>query len=258
MTAEGDPPHRDERRQKRGGGASSPAILPSRDEDSVLEQVLSREPTPELAAQVGEEYRRLLARLGDPELEAVALLRLEGYSVDEIAEQLGYVARSIKRKLQLIRSLWEKELRRERPVRRSGGAAGAGSRINEACNRFETLGLGGRRRWRTSWSAGREPSARHCCANWCCSTPTTAETAASSDCRLATMPASRTRPACHGYPADGGAPTRTHTVSPVEPVPDALRGVRSFGDYTVLAEIARGGMGVVYQARRRAWTALSP
>ena len=95
---------RDETRQKRGGGA---VVIP--DGDAVLEQVLGREPTPELAAQVAEEYRRLLARLGDPELEAVALMRLEGYSVDEIAEKLGYVARSIKRKLQLIRSLWRKD-----------------------------------------------------------------------------------------------------------------------------------------------------
>jgi DNA-directed RNA polymerase specialized sigma24 family protein len=38
------------------------------------------------------------------------LARMEGYSVEEIAEQQGYAARSIKRKLQLIRAIWEKEL----------------------------------------------------------------------------------------------------------------------------------------------------
>ena len=102
---------RDETRQKRGGGdrpLSDGSGSP--DEESVLEQVLSREPTPDMAAQVAEEYRGLLHRLGDSELEAIALLRMEGYSVDEIAEKLGYVARSIKRKLHLIRSIWEKDI----------------------------------------------------------------------------------------------------------------------------------------------------
>ena len=32
---------------------------------------------------------------------------MEGYSVEEIAQQLGYAPRSIKRKLQMIRTLWE-------------------------------------------------------------------------------------------------------------------------------------------------------
>ncbi len=43
--------------------------------------------------------------LGDPELESIALLRMEGYTLEEIAERLGYVARTIKRKLRLIRDL---------------------------------------------------------------------------------------------------------------------------------------------------------
>jgi len=40
----------------------------------------------------------------------VALARMEGYSVEEIAAQLGFSPRSIKRKLQMIRSIWAKEL----------------------------------------------------------------------------------------------------------------------------------------------------
>jgi DNA-directed RNA polymerase specialized sigma24 family protein len=97
-----------ERRQKRGGGvaATEPATVAG---GPGLEQVLSREPTPEFAAQVAEECQRLLAQLGDPELKAVALAKMEGYTVEEIAEQLGYAPRSIKRKLHLIRGLWEKE-----------------------------------------------------------------------------------------------------------------------------------------------------
>jgi hypothetical protein len=43
-------------------------------------------------------------------LESVALLRMEGYTVEEIAGRLGYVPRTIKRKLRVIRGLWEQEL----------------------------------------------------------------------------------------------------------------------------------------------------
>jgi DNA-directed RNA polymerase specialized sigma24 family protein len=101
---------RDETRQKRGGGDRPVSDCSGGpDEESVLEQVLSREPTPDMAAQLAEEYRGLLSRLADRELEAIALLRMEGYTVEEIAQELGYVARSIKRKLHLIRNIWEKE-----------------------------------------------------------------------------------------------------------------------------------------------------
>lgn len=96
---------RDERRQKRGGG-QVPA--PGGD-DSALREALSREPTPELAAQMVEEYRELLGRLQDPELQKVALWRMEGDTVEEIAGRLGIAPRSVKRKLQLIRTIWEEE-----------------------------------------------------------------------------------------------------------------------------------------------------
>ena len=51
----------------------------------------------------------LLAALGDPDLKRVALLRMDGHSVDEVAETVGCAPRSVKRKLQLIRSIWERE-----------------------------------------------------------------------------------------------------------------------------------------------------
>jgi hypothetical protein len=38
---------------------------------------------------------------------------MEGYTVEEIAVRQGCVARTVKRKLQLIRSIWERELGRE-------------------------------------------------------------------------------------------------------------------------------------------------
>ncbi len=98
---------RDARRQKRGGAAVEPlggeGVLS-------LEQLISREPSPEFAAQAAEECRRLFDLLGDNELEAIARLKMEGYTVEQIAQQLGYAPRTIKRKMRLIRTLWEQEI----------------------------------------------------------------------------------------------------------------------------------------------------
>jgi RNA polymerase sigma factor (sigma-70 family) len=95
---------RDEGRQKRGGGDGA-----ADDAEAVLAEALSREPSPAFAAEVAEECRRLLGRLGDQRLEAVALLRMEGYTVQEVAKKLGCAPRTVKRKLDFIRAIWEKE-----------------------------------------------------------------------------------------------------------------------------------------------------
>jgi DNA-directed RNA polymerase specialized sigma24 family protein len=70
-------------------------------------ELLSREPTPELAAEVADEYRRLLGRLDDPQLRDIALWKVEGHTNEEIAGRLGCVVRSVERKLHRIRILWE-------------------------------------------------------------------------------------------------------------------------------------------------------
>ena len=103
---------RDANRHKRGG--QSIAIgegTPDADMETYLEQIVDREPTPEFAAQAADECRHLMGLLGDPELESIALLRMEGHTVEEIGERLDYVPRTIKRKLRLIRSMWEQELK---------------------------------------------------------------------------------------------------------------------------------------------------
>jgi DNA-directed RNA polymerase specialized sigma24 family protein len=96
---------RDQGRQKRtGGGAKADAH-----DDELLQQALSRDPSPELAAQLTDEYERLLRLLGDEQLRKVAVWRMEGYSVDEIAVRAECASRSVKRKLRLIRILWQQE-----------------------------------------------------------------------------------------------------------------------------------------------------
>ena len=80
------------------------------DENALLDEALGDEPTPEFAAEVADECRRLLGLLNDGSMEQIALWRMEGYSVDEIAAKIGCAPRSVGRKLQLIRRLWEGEL----------------------------------------------------------------------------------------------------------------------------------------------------
>jgi DNA-directed RNA polymerase specialized sigma24 family protein len=103
-----------ERRQRRGGGkVLDEAALPPGDPAAggpALAGVVGPGPSPAFAAQVAEEYRRLLGLLGDPQLRRVAVRKREGYTVEEIAAQEGRVPRTVKRWLQLIRQIWDKEL----------------------------------------------------------------------------------------------------------------------------------------------------
>lgn len=75
-----------------------------------IDQVLGDEPTPELAAEVAEECRRLLEKLDDDALRTIALSKLEGYTNEEIADRMDCSLRTVKRRLARIRQLWEDEL----------------------------------------------------------------------------------------------------------------------------------------------------
>jgi RNA polymerase sigma factor (sigma-70 family) len=97
---------RDERRQKRGAGRAS---LDAGGDGALLQQVLSREPSPAFAVEVAEQYQRLLARLDNPDLVRVTGLKMEGYTNDEIAGQLNCTTRTVERRLRIIRGLWEKD-----------------------------------------------------------------------------------------------------------------------------------------------------
>ena len=89
-----------EHRQKRGGGHRP---------DDGLEAVLSREPTPEFSAMVAENCARLLDRL-EPALRQIAQLRLDGYTNIEIAARLGCALRTVERRLELIRRIWNEDM----------------------------------------------------------------------------------------------------------------------------------------------------
>jgi DNA-directed RNA polymerase specialized sigma24 family protein len=103
-----------ERRQKRGGGKvlDEAAIRPqgAPPEASPLDQIPGQEPSPEFTAEVAEECERLLGLLKDDDLQTGAVQKLAGFTVEEIARELGRGARTVKRWMRSIRQMWEHEL----------------------------------------------------------------------------------------------------------------------------------------------------
>ena len=115
-----------EQRQKRGGpvkngisknrsapnGTAQPSLgidTIGTDDEAALAAFIDPEPTPDFAVQVVDECRRLLVDLGDEKLRRVAVWKMEGYSNDEIAALLDCSRRTVARKLDAIRTIWNKE-----------------------------------------------------------------------------------------------------------------------------------------------------
>jgi len=101
-------------RQKRGGGrVLGESAMIEGNADSLnslgISRFLSREPNPEDAAEFAEDCDRLFTRLTNPTLRTIAVRKLEGYSSEEIAAEFGVSVRTVDRKLQLIRIVWEEE-----------------------------------------------------------------------------------------------------------------------------------------------------
>jgi DNA-directed RNA polymerase specialized sigma24 family protein len=101
---------REGRRLKRGGDRVRILGESGREGDSVaLAEAIGPEPTPEFAALMEEQYRLRLEALGDDDLRCVAVWRLEGDDVEEIAARLGCGTRTVRRRLERIRQLWLEE-----------------------------------------------------------------------------------------------------------------------------------------------------
>ena len=97
---------------RRGGGMlqGESRISSGLESDAAaIEQVVGDEPTPEFAAQVAEEYERLLDLLGDETLRQVAVWKMEGLTNDEVAERLACSRRTVARKLETVRIIWTGE-----------------------------------------------------------------------------------------------------------------------------------------------------
>ena len=99
-----------ERAQKRGGGKVKGESIfldgAFTNGRHGFEQVIGREPTPELVALMEEEYCLLLDSLEDKTLRSIAVWKMEGHTNAEMAHRLAVTERTVERKLRLIRSEW--------------------------------------------------------------------------------------------------------------------------------------------------------
>ena len=105
---------RHQTRQKRGGGqvAGESVFRPGgqagegESVDFGIEQVADHAENPVTAAQFINDCQVLFDMLDDEKLQLIAMLRIEGYNVGEIADRVGCAKRSVERRLNLIRQIW--------------------------------------------------------------------------------------------------------------------------------------------------------
>jgi DNA-directed RNA polymerase specialized sigma24 family protein len=112
-----------EHRLKRGAGrVISEVVLAAQAVESggVLSEAPSRGPSPELAAILVEEYHRRFQALPDVSLRLICLMRLEGYTDQEIAANLDCSVSTVERGLRTIRSIWTDGQSREKTEEGTG------------------------------------------------------------------------------------------------------------------------------------------
>lgn len=104
---------RHQTRQKRGGGQVRGESVFADGGDvrgGGLGGIASDRNAADLDAELMEECEALLNRLPDEQLRQIAIMRMEGFLVDEIATRLTISKRAVERRLQLIRKTWSEAL----------------------------------------------------------------------------------------------------------------------------------------------------
>ena len=137
---------RRETAEKRGGGREQQELRHCADKPGVgefsLDDLISPTPTPELIVTLDEQYARLLSLLRDDRLRQIAVMRIEGYTDEEIAQRMLIGVRAVERKLQLIRANGRKNCSSRIRVMMhdvpSEERSNADDRIDELCDAFET------------------------------------------------------------------------------------------------------------------------
>ncbi len=99
-------------RLKRGGnhvirGEDAIDNVDDDDEDNALAQASARSRSRNRRPLSRINSRRLLNSLPDPTLQKIALWRMDGLSNVEIAQKMGCVVRTVERKIERIRLIWE-------------------------------------------------------------------------------------------------------------------------------------------------------
>ncbi|WP_237607492.1 ECF-type sigma factor [Roseimaritima sediminicola] len=100
---------RHQTRQKRGGGVvRGESVFADAEElrSGGIGGVAGDKAAADLQAELAEECEALLNQLPDEQLRQIAIMRMEGFLVDEVAERLELSKRAVERRLQLIRKIW--------------------------------------------------------------------------------------------------------------------------------------------------------
>ena len=108
---------RHQTRQKRGGGnvrGESVFIDPAGDQRAGgIGGVSGDTDAADVRAELAEACDVLLGQLPDEQLRQIAVMRMDGYLVDEIAARLELSKRAVERRLQLIRRTWSEAAEQE-------------------------------------------------------------------------------------------------------------------------------------------------
>ena len=97
-------------RKKRGGSGEEGSDESVKKSAVSVEELMGKEPSPEMAAAATESFDFLLQTLqatGDDELQPIALASFEGNSPAEIAQEMKCSVRTVQRKLKSIYMIWE-------------------------------------------------------------------------------------------------------------------------------------------------------
>ncbi len=101
-------------RQKRGGGSvRGESVFMDRAGDQKaggIGGVTGETVSADIQAELAEACELLLDQLSDEQLKQIAVMRMDGFLVDEIAERLGLSKRAVERRLQLIRRTWTEKV----------------------------------------------------------------------------------------------------------------------------------------------------
>ena len=104
---------RHQTRQKRGGGTvrGESVFLDRAGEETAggIGGVTGDASPPDIQTELAETCDGLLDQLGDEQLKQIAVMRMDGFLVDEIASRLGLSKRAVERRLQLIRRTWTEQ-----------------------------------------------------------------------------------------------------------------------------------------------------
>ena len=104
---------RHQTRKKRGGGSvRGESVFLDRSGQQMgagIGGVTGAMPPADLNAELTEACELLLDQLPDEQLRQIAIMRMDGFLVDEIAERLELSKRAVERRLQLIRRTWTEQ-----------------------------------------------------------------------------------------------------------------------------------------------------